>query len=88
VETPLFECRIGIRASVRDVSAARVGSPERFAMNRMLNATAISALLAASVPSYAQQATTKDQIIGTWKVVSFSTHIIGVPMHHTRGTRQ
>ena len=27
-------------------------------------------LLAASVPSYTQQATTKDQIIGTWKVLS------------------
>jgi hypothetical protein len=39
-------------------------------MNRMLNATVLCALLAASVPSYAQQPTTKDQIIGTWKVVS------------------
>lgn len=38
-------------------------------MNRTLSATA-SALLAASVPSYAQQATGKDQIIGTWKVLS------------------
>jgi len=38
-------------------------------MNRMLNATAIT-LLAVSVPSYAQQATTQDLIIGTWKVVS------------------
>jgi hypothetical protein len=39
-------------------------------MNRILNAIAISALLAVSAPSYAQQVTTKDQIIGTWKVVS------------------
>jgi Lipocalin-like domain len=39
-------------------------------MKRMLNAIAISALLAASAPSYTQQVTTKDQIIGTWKVVS------------------
>ena len=39
-------------------------------MNRILNAIAISALLAVSAPLYAQQVTTKDQIIGTWKVVS------------------
>jgi len=39
-------------------------------MNRLLNAITISALLAISAPSYAQQVTTKDQIIGTWKVVS------------------
>ena len=39
-------------------------------MNRILNAITISALLAVSAPSYAQQVTTKDQIIGTWKVVS------------------
>jgi hypothetical protein len=38
-------------------------------MNRILNAVVISAL-AASAPSYAQQVTTQDQIIGTWKVVS------------------
>ena len=39
-------------------------------MNRILSAIAISALLTASAPSDAQQVTTKDQIIGTWKVVS------------------
>jgi hypothetical protein len=39
-------------------------------MNRILSAIAISALVAASGPSHAQQVTTKDQIIGTWKVVS------------------
>jgi Lipocalin-like domain len=41
-------------------------------INRTVNATAIGALLAVSAPapSYAQQVTTKDQIIGTWKVVS------------------
>jgi hypothetical protein len=37
-------------------------------MNGILVAIAAVALLAASAPSYAQQATTKDQLIGTWKV--------------------
>jgi hypothetical protein len=69
-DSPCPKFRIGITAGVRDVSGASVGSPGRFAMNRILNAIAISALLAASAPSYAQQVTTKDQIIGTWKVVS------------------
>jgi Lipocalin-like domain len=39
-------------------------------MNKMLVAIAVAALLAASVPSYAQQATTKDQLLGTWRVVT------------------
>ena len=39
-------------------------------MNKLLLATVTIVLLAASVPSYTQQATTKDQIIGTWKVLS------------------
>lgn len=39
-------------------------------MNRILSVTAIIVLLAASVLSYAQQPTTKDQFIGTWKVIS------------------
>jgi hypothetical protein len=39
-------------------------------MNRILKAAAMSVLVAASVPSHAQQVTTQDQIIGTWKVVS------------------
>src|SRR5262245_58306542 len=39
-------------------------------MNKVLLATAAFALAAAAVPSYAQQATTKDQLIGSWKVLS------------------
>jgi hypothetical protein len=39
-------------------------------MNKLLFATVTVVLLATSVPSYTQQATTKDQIIGTWKVLS------------------
>jgi len=39
-------------------------------MNKLLLATVTIVLLATSVPSYTQQATTKDQIIGTWKVLS------------------
>jgi hypothetical protein len=39
-------------------------------MNKVLLATAAFALVAAAVPSYAQQATTKDQLIGSWKVLS------------------
>jgi len=36
---------------------------------KLLLASAAIALHAVSAPSYAQQATTKDQLIGTWKVV-------------------
>jgi hypothetical protein len=36
--------------------------------NKILPAGAVVALLVTSVPSYAQHATTKDQLIGTWKV--------------------
>ena len=39
-------------------------------MNKVLLAGAAVALLVASAQSYAQQATTKDQLIGTWKVVT------------------
>ena len=39
-------------------------------MNKVLLAIAAFALVAAAVPSYAQQATTKDQLIGSWKVLS------------------
>ena len=39
-------------------------------MNKILVAIAAVALLAAAAPSYAQQATTKDQLVGTWKVVT------------------
>jgi Lipocalin-like domain len=38
-------------------------------MNKVLLAAAF-ALVAAAVPSQAQQATTKDQLIGSWKVLS------------------
>jgi hypothetical protein len=38
-------------------------------MNKILLATAI-ALLAALAPSSAQQTTTKDQLVGTWKVIT------------------
>lgn len=37
-------------------------------MNKIPLASAAIALLVSSTPSYAQQATTKDQLIGTWKV--------------------
>jgi Lipocalin-like domain len=39
-------------------------------MNKVLLATAAFALVVAAVPSHAQQATTKDQLIGSWKVLS------------------
>lgn len=39
-------------------------------MKNLLLATAVILLLTTSVPSYTQQATTKDQIIGTWRVLS------------------
>ena len=39
-------------------------------MNRMLLATAVTGLVAASLPSHAQQATITDQFVGTWKVVT------------------
>jgi hypothetical protein len=38
-------------------------------MNKVLLAIAAFALVAAAAPSYAQQATTKDQLIGSWKVL-------------------
>lgn len=39
-------------------------------MNKILLATAAAALSAAASVSYAQQATAKDQLVGTWKVVT------------------
>jgi hypothetical protein len=39
-------------------------------MIKVLIATAAFALVAATTPLYAQQATTKDQLIGSWKVLS------------------
>jgi hypothetical protein len=39
-------------------------------MNKTLLATVGLALLTASAPSFAQQATTKDQLVGSWRVLS------------------
>jgi hypothetical protein len=39
-------------------------------MNKIPLATAAFALVAAAAPLYAQQAPTKDQLIGSWKVLS------------------
>ena len=39
-------------------------------MNKMLLATPVGAPVAAATPSYAQQATTQDQLVGSWKVVT------------------
>jgi hypothetical protein len=39
-------------------------------MNKLLLASIAFALVTAAAPSYAQQATTKDQLIGSWKVLS------------------
>src|SRR4051794_27053467 len=39
-------------------------------MNKVLAGAAAFALASAAAPSYGQQATTKDQLIGSWKVVS------------------
>jgi hypothetical protein len=39
-------------------------------MNKALLAIAAFALVATAAPSYAQQATTKDQLVGSWKVLS------------------
>jgi hypothetical protein len=39
-------------------------------MIKALLATAIFALVAATAPSYAEEATTKDQLIGSWKIIS------------------
>ena len=39
-------------------------------MNKVLLATAAFTLVAAALPSYAQQATTKEQLIGSWRVLS------------------
>jgi hypothetical protein len=39
-------------------------------MNKVLLAIAAIALISSTAPSSAQQATTKDQLIGSWKVIS------------------
>jgi Lipocalin-like domain len=46
-----------------------IAATREIAMNKVLLAAAF-ALVAAAVPSQAQQATTKDQLIGSWKVLS------------------
>jgi len=42
-------------------------------MNKFLLATAAIAFVVAAAPTYAQQATTRDQLIGSWKVISLKT---------------
>jgi hypothetical protein len=39
-------------------------------MNKALLATAAFALVSSAAPSYTQQATTKDQLIGSWRVLN------------------
>ena len=50
-------------------------------MNEILLAGAAVALLVASAPSHAQQATTKDQLIGTWKVETLKATTEGKVSH-------
>ncbi len=50
-------------------------------MNKIPNTIALIALLAASAQSYARQVTTKEQIIGTWKVVSLKGLTAGLVKH-------
>jgi hypothetical protein len=54
-------------------------------MNKLLLGTVTIVLLATSVPSYTQQATTKDQIIGTWKVLSLKGLTAGPSQVPARG---
>jgi hypothetical protein len=55
---------------MHDVRSGAMRRTREVAMNKILLATAAVALVAVAAPSYAQQATTKDQLIGSWKVVS------------------
>src|SRR5262245_57091032 len=48
----------------------RLGYAREEAMRKVLITVATSALIATTPPSYAQQVTTKDQLIGSWKVLS------------------
>jgi adenylate cyclase len=68
----LGERRAVIRSSERAAGIGYNGSPQarEITMNKILLATATFALVAAAAPLYAQQATTKDQLIGSWKVLS------------------
>jgi hypothetical protein len=56
----------------------RIQSPQarEIAMNKILLATATFALVAGAAPLSAQQATTKDQLIGSWKVLSGHSSIV------------
>jgi len=47
-------------------------------MNSAPKAIVVGVLLVAAVPSFAQQATTSEQIIGTWKVVSLKGATAGL----------
>jgi hypothetical protein len=49
---------------------AATAAGQEIAMNKILLATVTFALVAVAAPLYAQQATTKDQLIGSWKVLS------------------
>jgi hypothetical protein len=55
-------------------------------MSKVLLATATFALLSAAAPSYAQQATSKDQLIGSWKVLSLNA-TTGDKVTHPLGER-
>src|SRR4051812_34913490 len=44
-------------------------------MNKVLITTVAFALLSAVAPSYAQQATTKEQLVGSWKVLNLKATI-------------
>jgi len=55
-------------------------------MNKLVPATLNMVLLAGSVPSHAQQATNKDQIIGTWKVMSLKRLTVG-PVKYPLGEK-
>src|SRR4029450_6960326 len=51
-------------------------------MRKVLIAVATFALIATTLPSYAQQVTTKDQFIGSWKVLSLKATTGDKVAHH------
>jgi len=55
-------------------------------LNKLAQAALSIVLLAGSVPSHAQQTTTKDQIIGTWKVISLKSLTVG-PVKYPLGEK-
>jgi hypothetical protein len=63
---PMDELPVCVQRSACGTSDIHGESP----MNRLLLATVTIVLLTTSVPSHTQQLTTKDQIIGTWRVLS------------------